>query len=148
MARSLARLSRMAVHVGLLFTPAVRPALATPAANQNNAMDPPSLVAAYHAAVSKIFPFDIVVKSQSHAIIVVDRADNSKLNSANEAEKSKTSYRVLESPVVRSFVSKQLYQRGKFRTDLLEFEIGDQMLDMRVGKTFRIGIGNKLENLD
>ncbi len=85
-------------------------------------MDPESLVAAYHASVSKIFSFDLVVNAKSHAIISVDRSAKSKLNSADQAENDKTSYRVLERPVVRSFVSKQAYKRGKFRTDLLEVD--------------------------
>jgi hypothetical protein len=29
-----------------------------------------------------------------------------------------------------------------------EFEIGDRILDMRKGKTYRLGIGNKMEDLD
>jgi hypothetical protein len=127
MERSLVRLSSMVVYVGLLFATVVRSALATSAANQDDAMEPESLVAAYHAAVSKTFSFDLVVRAKSHAIIVVDRGAKSKLNSANEVENNKTSYRVLEQPVVRSFVSKQLYRRGKFRTDLLE--VGNAIKD-------------------
>jgi hypothetical protein len=122
MERSLFRLSSMAVYVGLLFAPGVRSELATSAAYQTNAMDPESLVAAYHAAASKIFSFDLVMNTKSHAIIVVDRNGKSKLNTADQAENNKTSYRVLERPVVRSFVSKQVYKRGKFRTDLLEVD--------------------------
>ena len=78
------------------------------------------MLAAYQAAVSKIFSFDLVVCSKSHAIIVVDREGKSRLDAANQAEKNKTSYRLLDRPAVRSFVSKQLFQGGKFRTDLLE----------------------------
>ena len=122
MERSLVRWSSMAVYIGLLFAPGVRPALATQAANQNNALDPAPLVAAYKSAVSKIFSFDLIVNAKSHAVIVGDRGGKSKLNSEDKAENNKTSYRVLDKPVVRSFVSQQVYKRGKFRTDLLEMD--------------------------